>query len=257
MSILLLVTTTVLIGATALGQGDVSQVTFSTPTAVVELDAGKLKGSPTRLVWAPEGDALYVQTRDKDGLGPVVRHHLVNLATREVKTADAEPAWASRSWQAKSAQSPPWAPALRIAVKEEKRQVGTTAAPMGGGLARGSPDAGQTGASAGEVTSAAQTVQQASVWTLTFQGEWIGEWVNTPVTPGTTFGWSPVGLKMIAFVDREGRLTLMDDGRHKVVVGGTRDALLPAWSDDGRCIAYAERTGRKKVTLRMFDVAAR
>lgn len=256
MSVALLVAATMLLAAPAVQQTDVSRLSLSSPTPIVELDTGKLKGSPTRLAWAPEGDALYLQTRDKDGLGPNVRHHLVNLETRQVRSIDAEPAWASRYWQAKSGQSAPWAPTVRIEATAEKRQVQTTAAPMGGGLARGTPDAGQTGASVGEVTSAAQLTHQATVWTLTFLGEWIGEWVNTPVTPGTTFGWAPAQLKMIAFVNRDGRLTLMDEGRRKAVVEGTTDTLLPAWSGNGGRVAFLERTGRKRFMIKMVDATA-
>jgi hypothetical protein len=58
---------------------------------------------------------------------------------------------------------------------------------------------------------------------------------------GELWSWSPAELNRIAYVDGKGDLWVADaDGRNaKRVIGG--DFTLPAWSDDGRSIAIAER----------------
>src|SRR5688572_25730824 len=64
---------------------------------------------------------------------------------------------------------------------------------------------------------------------------------------GQFWGWSPAELNRIAYVDGNGDLWVARaDGRdaRRLLKG---DFLLPAWSDDGKAIAVAERTdgGRK------------
>jgi hypothetical protein len=47
---------------------------------------------------------------------------------------------------------------------------------------------------------------------------------------------------------------LLDRNRHKQTVSGAKDALLPAWSIDGARLAWAQKSGRKKYTLRWATV---
>lgn len=68
-----------------------------------------------------------------------------------------------------------------------------------------------------------------------------------PPYDGELWGWSPPELNQIAYVDKTGDLWIAGaDGRtpRRVMRG---DFTLPAWSDDGRQIAVAERKngGRK------------
>jgi hypothetical protein len=58
---------------------------------------------------------------------------------------------------------------------------------------------------------------------------------------GELWSWSPADLNRIAYVDGKGDLWVADaDGRNaKRIMRG--DFSLPAWSDDGRSIAVAER----------------
>jgi len=65
----------------------------------------------------------------------------------------------------------------------------------------------------------------------------------SPVAPydGETWSWSPLELNRVAYVDGKGDLWVaMANGRspHRIAKG---DFTLPAWSDDGRLIAVAER----------------
>jgi len=58
---------------------------------------------------------------------------------------------------------------------------------------------------------------------------------------GEVWSWSPADLNRIAYVDGKGGLWVAGaDGRdpRKLLKG---DFILPAWSDDGRAIAVAER----------------
>jgi hypothetical protein len=70
---------------------------------------------------------------------------------------------------------------------------------------------------------------------------------KTPPYDGELWGWSPLELNQIAYVDKNGDLWIAAaDGRNPLrVMRG--NFTLPAWSDNGRQIAVAERKngGRK------------
>ena len=62
-----------------------------------------------------------------------------------------------------------------------------------------------------------------------------------PPYDGETYSWSPAELNRIAYVDGKGDLWVAraDGGGPQRLLRG--DYTLPAWSDDGRAIAVAER----------------
>jgi hypothetical protein len=64
---------------------------------------------------------------------------------------------------------------------------------------------------------------------------------DQPPYDGETYSWSPAELNRIAYVDAKGDLWVAraDGGKPQRVLRG--DFTLPAWSDDGRAIAVAER----------------
>lgn len=70
---------------------------------------------------------------------------------------------------------------------------------------------------------------------------------NIPPYDGELWGWSAAELNLIAYVNKGGDLWIASaDGKHpqRVLKG---NFLLPAWSEDGRQIAVAERkNGGKK-----------
>ncbi len=230
----------------------------SQPAAGAELDLGKLKGEPSRLAWLTDGSQLYFQTAERDSRANVTaRHHyLVGLDGRIVKTLEQEPAWAAAYWAKKSGQSAPSMPAYRIAVEQRQETARPTSAPMGGALARGATDAsgehGGQGVSAAEAGAAAFQSQILNVFTLRLKGEVIGEWINQPVVPGSTFGWSREGGRIV-FVSKSGGLIVMDPQGRKETIAGTGNASLPAWSNDSRLIAFIERTGKKKAAVRIVE----
>jgi len=64
---------------------------------------------------------------------------------------------------------------------------------------------------------------------------------DQPPYDGETYSWSPAELNRIAYVDGKGDLWVAraDGGKPQRLLRG--DYTLPAWSDDGRAIAVAER----------------
>jgi hypothetical protein len=82
----------------------------------------------------------------------------------------------------------------------------------------------------------------------------VARGVNTPVIwRGATFSWAPYAMGAMAFVDN-GHLAILDAHGHKVRVRDTRNVLLPAWSDDGRRIAWLEPKGKTYV-LKVVEVS--
>ena len=61
------------------------------------------------------------------------------------RPADAPPAWATEYWAWKSGQFAPGSTTYGIDLKEEDRTATATASPMGGSLAKGTPDASGNG----------------------------------------------------------------------------------------------------------------
>lgn len=242
---------------------DATKISVSAPMSIVEIDTGKLKGDLVRLAWAPDGTQFYLQTAEPDTRGNVkLRHFTVGLDGSAPRSLDGEPPWATAYWSWKSAQTAPGVPALKIQVDQQTKRVNTTSTPMGGDMARGDVNAGGdrgtgSGLSSAEAARAANAGQNATVFTLRLKGETVGEFVNAAAIPGLTFSWGPSESGLIAFVRTGDRadLVIMDDQNRKCEIGATKAALLPAWTADGKKLAYLEKTDRKKVALRIVDIS--
>jgi hypothetical protein len=237
---------------------DASKLTLSAPAAIVELDTGKLKGDLFRLSWSLDGQEMYVQTVERERNGGIksTHHYLLALDGKPPKGLDEEPVWSSRYWAWKSAQSAPGLMTFKIEVDQQRVRRTATAVPMGGDLAKGGVDGGggiATGMSTGDAMSAAAQAQMVNVFTLKLKGAVVGEFVNTPAVPGLTFGWAPTGTGLIAFANPDGRIVIMDDQGRKQPIA-SKAALLPAWTADGARLAYLEKTGKNKATLKIVDV---
>jgi len=230
---------------------------ISQGSQLVELDMGKLKGEPSRLAWSPDSSQLYLQTLE-GGFGrpnPKLRHYVFNATTGAKEDVQAEPEWASKYWTAKSGQSSPDGPALKIELKTEQRREQTTSVPRGGDLARGGTSI-DTGTSVADGVSAAYNTQAVTVHSMLFKGETVGEFVNSVIVPGLTFGWGPQGSGLIAFAAlKTGRVTVMDSQGAKQDVAGSKDAILPAWSADGSRLAWLQKNGRGKFALQVARVS--
>jgi hypothetical protein len=247
-------------GAGAPGMNaDARQISLGEPRVLAEVDTGKVKGDIVRLAWSADGSELYLQTIERDGRGNVkaARHYSISLAGQSLKSIDREPEWAAAYWTWKSGQASPAAAAFKISVDSEHKSVRSTAAPMGGAMAKGGTPDPSAGTTLGDVASAADQTQMQQVYTLKLKSETIGTWTNEPVMPGVNFSWSPAPLRYLVFAKREGGpLTIVDESGRKQELKGAKAALVPAWSNDGKRIAWLERKDKKKFDITVAEVAA-
>jgi hypothetical protein len=232
----------------ALAVIDVSTIKIGPPTAVTELDLGKLKGELRQLAWSPDGTQFYIQTAEGTPPSEKLHHYVIPVAGSAPSSLDRPPAWAAEYWSFKSDRSAPGVATLMIDAKQtfEVVKAGTGSA---GALDR---EAGATGGNVGNIETMAKgndQNQKASIWRFTLLGETVSEFMNQRPIPGLTFSWGPAASGAIAYVDTNGRLTLLDQQKHKHTVPGVKDALLPAWSTDGARLAWVQKSARKKYTL--------
>jgi hypothetical protein len=231
---------------------------ISQGSPLAQLDMGKLKGEPSRLAWSPDGSQIYLQTLE-GGFGRAnvkLRHYVFNLANGAKEDLQVEPEWASKYWTAKSGQTSPDGPLLKIELKTEQRREQTTSVPRGGDLARGGTSI-DTGTSVGDGVAAAYNSQATAVHLMLLKGETVGEFVNSVIVPGLTFGWGPQGSRLIAFAaQKTGRVIVMDEQGAKQEVAGSQDAILPAWSADGGRLAWLQKEGRGKFVLQVARVSS-
>lgn len=231
----------------------VTQITVTPGAAVLEFDLASLKGTRLRqMAWSPDGTQLYLQTYDanKDATVKELFHYVLPVAGGAPKRIDTPPVWAADYWAWKSGQTAPDDPAWKIEVSSEKKIASAIAMPMGGDLARGGVGDPTGGVSVETVTANAAQAANVSVYTLRLKGETVGEWTNHPIMPGLTFGWGPRGSGLMAYAEKSsGRLTLMDRSGKTARVDGTKDVVLPAFTEDRSRIAYLEGRGRNKYAL--------
>ena len=231
-------------------------VQLSAPALVSAIDTGKLKGEPTQLAWSAEGDKLFLQTSERDSKGMVGKHRYFVMSATEGKPepVNEPPAWATEYLAWKSNQFAPGSKTFGIDTpKAEQKTVNAVSAPMGGDLARGGTDSGTGGTTAGDVAAQKAQSQTQNVITLRLKGEVIGEFVGQQFLPGYTFGWSPRN-QMVAYAHSSGRLAVMDEQGNKQQVDGTKNVILPAWSPDGKKIAFLQRAGKNRYELYLVNV---
>jgi len=224
------------LGAAAL---DVSSLTASEPALVCDLDLKTLRGELRRLSWSADHRYLHVQTLD----GKTLRDYIVALPEGAISAAFGEPEWAAEYWSRKSALAAPGTPDLKIEVLEDHQRTRPT--PFTGGFTNG-------GAQTVDPRNPRDTF--AIDARLLLLGEEIGYTLNEVAIAGGMYGWGPPGSGAIAFIDPSGKLTLFDRDKHKKVLLVARGAAMPAWSTDGRQIAYVQKAGRNRYRLMIVSL---
>jgi hypothetical protein len=243
-------------GAGLVQAASAKSLVIDTTARVAEIDAGKLKGEPTELAWAPDGATLFLQTAERDSRGMITnpRYFVMSASDGKPQPVKEKPEWESEYWTWKSGRFAPGSKTSGIDIHEDVKQASATSSPMGGTLAKGGSASPTAGSSIEEMTTAASQMQKVHVFTLVLRGETVGEFVNQQFLPGYTFGWSPEPLGLIAYVNASGHLAVMDERAQKQQIDWTKNVLLPAWSADATKIAFLERTAKNKYDLYIASV---
>lgn len=233
------------------------------PKTLAEFDVSRLKGEIRVLTWSPDGTELYLQTAElnADALPKTMYHYLLKAANGELKSVDAEPAWSEAYREAMKYKSAPGDNAFLIALETEKRKATATSTPMGGDYARGGTgsDSGGVagGVSAETVAAAANQSQSGTATVMRLNGQIVGEWLNRPMVPGQSYGWGPQGSNLIAYAEPNNRqLMIMDKSGAKQKISDTKGVYSPAFSNDGKRLAWLELRN-KKVTLLVADITVK
>ena len=241
---------------------DVRRLQVSPPKVLAEIDSVKVEGTPIGLAWRTDG-ALYLrvtQGKDKDGKERVRHYQFTTQPALSVGQTDGTPQWAASYWIWKSSVAAPGDPALKIDVEQRKTRETTINTPGGAAIAGINTsgyigDTGGQGISPSEVAAAAFTGSTVGTVTMRFKGQVVGEWKNEYPQPGMRFGWAPAPMGVLAYAEADKRrLALLDSKGHKVVIPGTSDVLLPAWSTDGTRVAYLQKKSEQLYLLMVVDI---
>jgi hypothetical protein len=108
--------------------------------------------------------------------------------------------------------------------------------------------------SQGTAIAAANSMMMSDVVTMRLKGQVVGQWINQTPQPGTRFGWAPAAMGVLAYVDPDGRLMLLDRDGRRLQVPGATNVILPAWSLDGKQIVYLQKKSQKLFLLMTASV---
>lgn len=241
------------VAAQAQAAFDVTRTTVSPPRVVVEIDAGKIKGDPVGLAWSADGATFYLRTAEYDRWrNERAQHFLVPASSGAMTTVDGVPPWAAGYWMWKSGMVAPGVPDMRFDTETQTQLTTSVGTVRDGGASQSRADPTQS-----QVASDMASAQQVATTTIKLKGTVIVQAVNKSLRPGSTWGWAPSPLGALAFVDAKRRLVLVDRAGRILEVAGAAEALLPAWSPDGKRIAYLQKKDRKKYVLNVVEVEPR
>ena len=86
---------------------------------------------------------------------------------------------------------------------------------------------------------------RARVVRLTLLGTDIATWTNERPYPGARFSWGPSNSGALVYVGEKGQLVFFDQQKQKRAITSHKDAVLPAWSADGRASRTCRRPARR------------
>lgn len=180
-------------------------------------------GVVSEVTW--DGGTLMIQGVFAQAAGGLAARYFVKAADgMSVEPRDAQSAASMKYWEMKSSRVSPTGLG-RIAVSSDTKLpqygIGSQARRLGEAVDMGG-------------TISTHVIKLRDLKLLERTGP-------APPYDGETWSWSPAGLNRIAYVDGKGDLWVaMADGRdpRRILRG---DFTLPAWSEDGRLIAVAER----------------
>lgn len=232
---------------------DVTRLVVGTPSTLRDIDAGAVRGIPTRLAWSPDGKYLYLRLSTFDRWSnETVRHILIDVKTAEPRQIGDEPGWIGRYWNFKAGLVSPAVPTWKITIDAREDQVRTTNVPREGNIGQFTSD---PGAGLEEtIRRAAQSQQKTLFEDYRLSGHTISSSINDHVAAGRTYGWAPAPRPFMAYVTEKGRLAVMDASGKTMEVKGTKDVRVPAWSEDGLRVAFVEQSSRDTCTIRIVEV---
>jgi hypothetical protein len=224
---------------------DVKKLTAGQPKTVAVIEK-TWSLFPVALCWSPDDSRLYVAgtnllqstgapprggkatTLWDINFGKVAAMHTVSLASGEVKKEESEPAWAQEYWGWKSA---PVSPDHYEIKQEVSGRMETTYSLSGVLVGRPLyPFSGLTNMPKDETLP-------GSPGRFRDPGREV-----SLLYPGMTYSWSPPGGRALAFTNEFKLFVVSDDGKtRKKIASG--NYTLPAWSNDGKKIAFARATG--------------
>lgn len=231
---------------------DPANLVVSAPATLRDLGKADARGVATRMAWSADGAWIYVRMSTFDRWSnETVRHLLVETRGQRIQDLGDEPAWLPRYWNTKSALASPTMASWRIKIDTREDQVRTTNVPREGNIGQnGDPAAGLDET----VRKAANSSQKTLFEDYVLNGRVIASAINDHVTPGRTFAWAPPPLALVAFVDPKGKLLLMNQRGVTREVKGAKKPSLPAWSEDGRRLAFVQATTLSNCVVKIVDV---
>jgi hypothetical protein len=243
----LLVLASLAVPQAAMAPLDVTKIEVGAPVVAAEIDTGKLKGEVRRLCWSPDGATLYLQTAEGNPPVEIPHHYSIAVNGGTVTPLGEQPDWAGRFWDLKQDRVAPGNPALVIEVVQGSATLKSGVGQAGVLDRSSSPDSvASSHPSADSLAVGNMGNERARVVRLTLLGHDIATWTNERPYPGGRFSWGPSHGDALVYVGEKGQLVFFDQKQHKRPIAATRDAVLPAWSTDGKRLAYLQKTGRKK-----------
>jgi hypothetical protein len=220
-------------------------VNLSKSEVWLELDTDKLKGRPAQLAWSDSENELYLQVVEGTTVETLKVRHYMLARDRAPAEIDDQPEWAKTYWRWKSAKSYFGDPLMTIEL-DTRREIVESMQERNTSYLNSEVHAPATLES--KATGGTRVINR-----LMLKGQIIGEFIDEQVFSGYTFSWSPRLLGLIAFRARNGHLTIMNVDGQTDVVKDAKDVWLPAWSESGDLIAYLDREGRKKFSLKVIS----